>query len=186
VAKSVVWIALLRGVNIGPRKRIAMAELRALVDELGFGPSKTYIASGNVLFRAPKAGRAQLARRLERGVRAEFGVDTLIVLRTLDELRALLAAHPFGSDVSHTYVTFLDARPTAGAVSKLDPAAVEPDRFEVRGSDVYLSYPNLVTGARLTGALLERTLGVPGTARNWRTVTKLVELGSTLERVSTH
>ena len=175
------WVALLRGVNIGPHNRVGMADLRALADELGLGPARTYIASGNLLFSAPKAGRAALADKLERAIAERFGVASPVVLRTGAELRAVVAAHPFGRDTSHTYVTFLAAKPRAAAVETIDPAEIAPDRFVVRGADGYLSYPNRVTGARLTGALLERALGVPGTARNWRTVTKLAELAAALE-----
>ena len=103
-----------------------------------------------------------------------------VVLRTAAELQAVVDHHPFGSDTSHTYVTFLDAKPTSARVARIDAEAITPDRFVVRGSDVYLHYPNLVTGARLTGALLERSLGVAGTARNWRTTVALAKLASEL------
>lgn len=178
MAADVVWVGLLRGVNIGPRNRIAMADLRALVDDLGLGPARTYIASGNVLLHAPKAGRAKLARALQEAIVDATGLDVPVVLRTAAELRAVVDNHPFGRDTSHTYVTFLDGKPTAACVARIDAKAVEPDRFVVRGSDVYLHYPNLVTGSRLTGALLERSLGVAGTARNWRTTVRLAELAA--------
>ncbi len=136
MARDVLWVALLRGINIGPRNRIAMAELRDLVDALGLGPATTYIASGNVLFRAPKAGRAALARRLERAILETFGVTAPVVLRTTDELRGIVAAHPFGRDKSKSYVTFFASKPSAAGARTIDVAAIAPDRFELRGSDV--------------------------------------------------
>lgn len=176
MAADVVWVGLLRGVNIGTSNRVAMGDLRAVVDELGLGPAQTYIASGNVILRAPKAGRAKLARTLQAAIADATGVDVPVVLRTAAELHAVVDNHPFGRDTSHTYVTFLAVKPTAARVAEIDAKAVAPDRFFVRGSDAYLHYPNLVTGSRLTGALLERSLGVAGTARNWRTTVELAKL----------
>jgi len=163
------WVALLRGINVGGRNIVPMAELRRLFEECGCTEVSSYIASGNVLFTAGEPDRAGL----EQAVESTFGVSSPIVLRTSEELARIVASHPFGADTSQTYVAFLGGTP--GAADSLD---VGPDRFEVVGVDVYLQYPNGVHGSKLTGALLERRLGVTATIRNWRTVTRLAELMS--------
>ncbi len=155
-----------------------MAELRTLFEETGCGSVSSYIQSGNVLFTHESTGRDALAGRLEQAVQETFGVSSPVVLRTAAELGRIAGSHPFGPDTSMTHVAFLDREPD-------DPAALEsldaaPDRFELVGSEVYLLYPNGVHGSLLTGALLERRLGVRATLRNWRTVTSLAELAGSL------
>ena len=172
------WVALLRAVNLGPRNRVPMAELRALLEVEGFEDVRTYIASGNVLFRAG-GGRAALARRLEELIAARFGVETPVVLRSFDELQAVASGHPFGDETAQTHVTFLAAQPSAKAVAGLQALELGDDTVALVGADVYARLPNGVQGARASAAVLERQLGVPGTTRNWRTVTKLAELTRT-------
>lgn len=170
------WVALLRAVNLGARNKVPMSQLRALLERAGHGDVRTYIQSGNVLFRHESGDRAAVAQRLEDAIADAFGVTTTAILRTFDELRAVAASHPFGPDTSRTYVTFLAAAPDPDAVARLAGHDPSPDRYELAGSDLYLHYPNGVQGSRLTAARVERLLGVPGTARNWRTVTSLAAL----------
>ena len=171
-----VWVALLRGINLGSRNRVPMAGLREVFADAGCEAVTTYIQSGNVVFAKRASDRRALARRLERAVREVFDVTAPVVLRTAAELAGVIRSHPFGRDTAHTAVTFLAEKPDRAAVRRLEALDVAPDRVEVAGSDVYLHYPNGFQGARLTGAVLERTLGLAGTARNWRTVTRLAEL----------
>jgi uncharacterized protein (DUF1697 family) len=103
------WVALLRAVNLGARNKVPMAQLRALLERAGHGDVRTYIQSGNVLFRHESADRSAVAQRLEDAIADAFGVTTTAVLRTFDELRAVAASHPCGPDTSRTYVTFLAA-----------------------------------------------------------------------------
>jgi uncharacterized protein (DUF1697 family) len=170
------WVALLRGVNLGRRNRVPMAELRRVFEANGAEGVRTYIQSGNVVFTHRRSGRAALAKEFEAAVSKSFGVASRVVLRTFDEFAAVASAQPFGPDNSNTFVTFLAAKPARKAVAGLASLEIAPDRVEVVGSDVFVHYPNGVAGARLNGAMLERKLGVPGTGRNWRTVTRLAEL----------
>lgn len=169
-------MALLRGVNVGGRGRVPMAELRTLLAGLGLGEVRTYIQSGNALFTSREHDRATLARTLEQAVDETFGVPARVVLRTFAELAAVVGVHPFGDNTSRSYVAFLAEAPSAEGLARLAELDVAPDRFEVVGSEVFLQYADGVQGARLTGAQLERRLGVAATARNWRTVLRLVEL----------
>jgi len=173
------WVALLRAVNLGARNRVSMGDLRDLFAEHGCTSVRSYIQSGNVVFTSPESERDALAGRLERAVADTFGVAAAVVLRTFDEIGRVAGSHPFGADTSRTAVSFLAREPSLEQVNGLEELDVAPDRYVVAGSDVFLHYPNGVQGSRLTGALLERELGVPGTIRNWRTVTRLAEMART-------
>lgn len=170
------WVALLRAVNLGPRNRVPMPELRALLEQAGHAAVRTYIASGNVLFESKGHSREALTHGLERLIRDAFGVRTSAILRTADELAAVVARHPFGADTSGTHVCFLAAEPDADAAARLARAERGDDRAELAGTHVYVLYPNGVQRSRLGAATVERLLGVPGTVRSWRTVEKLAEL----------
>ena len=150
-----------------------MAELRRLLEDAGHEAVTTYIASGNVLLRSP-ASRDEIAASLEGTIASAFGVTTVAIMRTPAELARVVAAHPFGKDTSTSFVTFLAQKPRdAGALVEL---VAPPEEVAVDGTHVYTRYPAGYRNARVTAALIERKLGVPGTARNWRTVAKLAEL----------
>jgi uncharacterized protein (DUF1697 family) len=171
------WVALLRAVNLGARNKVPMAELRRLLTDAGYGDVRTYVASGNVILDGP-AGRAALGAELERVVADAFGVTTTAILRKPREIAAVVAAHPFGADPSDTHVVFLAARPGKTAAARLEAADPGADRAVLNGAEVYLNLPHGVHGSRLSNARIESLLGVPGTLRNWRTVTALAELAA--------
>lgn len=167
------WVALLRGVNLGARNKVPMAELRALLENAGYGDVRTYIASGNVLLDGP-AGRKRLGSDLERLVLDAFDVTTAVILRKPKELAAAVEAHPFDNP-SETHVAFLARRPTKTAAARLE----EFDSDAVlAGAELYLRLPRGVHGSRLSNARIESLLGVPATLRNWRTVVALAELAA--------
>jgi uncharacterized protein (DUF1697 family) len=170
--------ALLRGVNLGAHNRIRMPELRALVEGLGGTDVSTYLQSGNVVFRSDRAA-ASLAKAIEQSIRSELGVDIAVVIRSGTQLERLVVGNPFGcpkGKENTLYVTFLAKKPDTTRVRKLREESFEPERFELAGENVYLSFPNGYGRSKLNNALLERRLGVAATTRNWRTVTALAEL----------
>jgi uncharacterized protein (DUF1697 family) len=168
----VKWVALLRGVNLGARNKVPMAELRKLLEAEGYGSVRTYIASGNVFLDGPRA-RARLASELERLVADAFGVTTTAVIRTPRELASAVEAHPFGAK-SETHVAFLSARPTKAAAARL----ADVDDAVLEGAELYLRLPRGVHGSGLSIARIESLLGVSATLRNWRTVVALAELAA--------
>jgi uncharacterized protein (DUF1697 family) len=170
------WVALLRAINLGARNKVPMGELRGVLEGAGCRDVRTYIQSGNVLFARQAKDRAALARKLEREIEKAFGVTAPVVLRTFAEIRKVAAARPFGRDLSDTHVTFLLNAPRRAASRELEGLDIAPDRVKVVGEDVFVQLPDGVQGAKLTGALLERTIGVPGTMRTFRTVAKLAEM----------
>jgi uncharacterized protein (DUF1697 family) len=167
-----VWIALLRAVNLGSRNKVPMAGLREVFEDAGAEDVRTYIQSGNVVFAQAKPDR----EALEAAVAKEFGVETVIVLRSARQIERLAGSHPFGKDTSNSHVAFLAEKPRAAALRSVSELDIGDNKFEAIGSDIALYYPRGVQGAMLTTAKLEKLIGIPATARNWRTVAKLAEL----------
>jgi uncharacterized protein (DUF1697 family) len=177
-SKPTTYSALLRGINLGSHKRMAMADLRALVEGVGCDDVRTYVQSGNVVFRSAR-GAADLARAIARAIDKQLGLDVTVVIRTDRQLRDLVANNPFirsKIQPKTLYVTFLAERPDRSRVQELLEGSFEPERFEVAGEDVYLYFPHGYGRVKLNNATLERGLGVAATTRNWRTVTALAEL----------
>lgn len=168
-------IALLRGINVGGHRRLPMAELRALCAGIGWADVRTYIQSGNVVFSADHPVPADLAAAIHDA----YGYDVPVVLRTAAELTAALEASPFRE--AHEAdrfgaIMFLSAVPDPAAVAAFPPPPSDHDRFEVKGAEVHLHYGRGAGKSRLTGDHFERRLGVRATARNLRTVLKLITL----------
>jgi uncharacterized protein (DUF1697 family) len=177
---------LLRGVNIGPRNRVPMAELRAALEEAGFEDVKTYLQSGNVLLSS-KAKSEQTARKVERLIQEKFGLEIAVVTRTSAQLARIVARNPLGdvaTDPKRYQVSFLDGPLPAESKRKLEQARIESERFVVHGREIYAWHPAGVARSKLWAALAGRGLGVTATARNWTTVTKLLELLEASDRSS--
>ncbi len=172
-----VYVALVRGVNLGARNRLAMADLRRVVEDVGGRDVQTYVQSGNAVFRS-SAGRAKLERELASGL-GGLGLECPVIVRTARQLGALAAGNPFARprrDPLTLHVTFLAAKPARERMRRLAAGDFAPDELHVAGTDVYLHCPNGYGRSTLSNAFLERQLGVPATTRNWRTVTALAEL----------
>jgi len=174
------WVVLLRGVNVGGANRLAMSDLRDLVGGLGHSEVVTYIQSGNVVLKSPRDDRAAVAAEICEGIRSTFGLTVSAILRTLDELRAAVAANPFRAeaevDATRVHITFLSAVPEADRAAQLEPDRFGPERFALVGSDLYLHYPNGAGRSKMNLEYFEKRLAVRGTARNLNTVAKLIEL----------
>jgi uncharacterized protein (DUF1697 family) len=173
------FAALLRGINVGGKNRVPMAELRAALESLGLEDVVTYIQSGNVVFKSPARSEGAVAADLERQVTKVFGVKAAVLLRTPAQLKKIAAANPYvgkGTDLSKLHVVFLDEAPARSKIEKLDPNRSVPDEFSVRGREIYLRLPNGLGRSKLTIDWFERGLAVRATARNWKTLSKLLEL----------
>ena len=172
------YVALLRAVNLGGRNAVPMAGLRSLLSSLGHADVATYIQSGNAVFASARPSSA-VAAELEERIELAFGARVDVLLRTPAELAGVVAQNPFlpeETDASRLYVVFLASGPPQAAVASLDPDRSPPDELAVRGRHVYLRLPNGAGRTKLTLDYVERRLGTRGTARNWRTVMKLLEL----------
>jgi len=173
------YVALLRGINVGGNKMIAMAELRAALTEMGFAEVRTLLQSGNVVFRAPAQPSLKLEARLEQEAAKRFGFAPDFHVRTADEWRAVIGANPFTkeakADPGHLLVSFFKAPVDAAKVKALQAAITGPERVRSDGRHLYMTYPNGV-GTSKAPVLVDKILGARGTARNWNTVTKLAAL----------
>jgi uncharacterized protein (DUF1697 family) len=170
------YVALLRGINLGPSRRIPMPRLREVLTDRGYGGVRTLIASGNVVLDSEVA-EDELRRDLVTAIEEEFGLDVPVVVRSGEELTAVLAEDPFGdvaTDTSRYSVTFLPTVPDADRVAVLPPA--EGGSYAVRGRELYLWLPDGMGVSAMAKWPWDRLLGVAGTNRNWNTVTKLAEL----------
>jgi uncharacterized protein (DUF1697 family) len=164
-------IALLRGINVGGNKRVEMARLRALLEELGYREVRTYVNSGNAVFSGPRRPE----RHLEAAIAETFGFEVPVVLRTRDELADIVQANPLG-DVANDPAKYLVVFCGAETTTNLDPKDFAPETFHVRGREIYLWAPGGIGTSELAKRLASKALGAKSTARNWRTVEKLLAL----------
>lgn len=171
-------VLLLRGINLGARRRVPMARLREVLTSAGYEDVRTHLQSGNVVLTSP-SDATTLERDGAQILRAAFGFEIAVMVRTRDELAAAVAADPFGDeadDPARYQVSFLAGYPDPAGVEDLLSAEIAPERVAVRGREVYAWHPGGVGRSELAKLITERRLGVAVTARNWRTVTKLLEL----------
>ena len=177
-------VALLRGVNVGGKNKLPMADLARLFVQAGCSAVRTYIQSGNVVFTAKPAVAADLPATIEAAIAKRFGLRVPVVLRSAAELDRIVTSNPLlaeGFAEESLHVAFLKDRPSAASGKRLDPQRSPEDRFVLRGSDLFLALPGGVPGSKLTTAYLDATLGTTCTARNWRTVRKLAAMASGAE-----
>jgi uncharacterized protein (DUF1697 family) len=180
-----VYIALLRGINIGPHKRMKMEKLRASCEGLGFEGVKTYIQSGNVIFRAPKLSLTALSKKLGGCIAKDFGLSAEVISRSYEEMKKIIENNPFsrerGIDLAKLHVVFLSESVSPAALKKLQALTLAPDRVNYRDKEIYFYFPNGVSGSSLWKHPLDRVTGVPGTMRNWNTVNKLYQMAMEVE-----
>ena len=175
------YVALLQGINVGKHKRVAMADLRALVERLGYTEVKTHLNSGNVVFAAASSANEELATLIEDAISKELGLEVPVVVRSGEELARIVAGNPFpeaAADQTTLHVTFLSEAPDPERVAALAEVERGDDDYRVVGANVYLYYPHKLTGATFMPTGLGKALGVVATSRNWRTVTRLAEMAA--------
>jgi uncharacterized protein (DUF1697 family) len=156
-----------------------MPELRALLADEGFSDVRTYVASGNVVLSSQLAPGA-LAAQCETLIAKRFGFDVDVIVRTRDELAEVVALNPLGEvadDPKRYQVTFLASEPDPKVVERLEGLAAEPERVLAAGRELYTWHPDGIGRSKLWTKMASRSgLGVCGTARNWNTVTTLLEM----------
>ncbi len=174
------YVALLRGVNVGGKNKLPMKDLGEMFVAAGCRDVRTFIQSGNVLFCAAPALVKRLPGLIAERIAERFGYKTPVVLRSAVQLEAVLGNNPFlgadGVTEDSLHVMFLADTPGTEAVGGLDLNRSPPDRFVVRGGEIYLQLPNGAGKSKLTNAYFDSKLRTVSTGRNWRTVTKLREL----------
>ena len=178
-------ITLLRGINVGSAHRIKMDALRAVYESEGYRNPVTHLQSGNVVVLVPSIGLASLSDRLETAIERAFGFRPRVIARTSTEFREVIARNPFagraGIDPAKFLVTFLAGSPAPESRKKLQTVESNPEEIHLLGREIYVYYPNGLARPRVPWTSLEKILKTPGTARNWNTVTKLLELADQLD-----
>ena len=176
------WIALLRGIGLG-RNKLLSKELVQILESLRLQSVTTYIQTGNAVFRARSVRPARLAQQITDAVTEANGFAPLTILLTLDELKAAIAGNPFpaAEPLPQTlHLTFLASTPRKPDLQALERLRTPNERFELHGSVFYLHAPDGIGRSRLAERI-EKALGVQGTARNWRSVTKILELAEEID-----
>ena len=182
-------VALLRGINVGGRNKVPMAQLREVVTSLGHTGVATYIQSGNVLFSTPETDTARLASALQEAISEEFGLAVSVVVLSRDQLAGVLDRNPYPDEPKPQYVhvVFLGSEPTRDLLDRIKAAESTAaakgsrDTVTVAGEALFLHTPDGYGTSELAEAVF-RIIGPPGragivaTARNWATCTKLLSL----------
>jgi uncharacterized protein (DUF1697 family) len=175
-----LYIALLRGINVGGKNIIKMAELKRTFESLGLSRVQTYIQSGNVLFECAEEEEGLLAR-IERAIQKDYGFAVSVVLRTAAQWNQIAANCPFSEEEvaeaektsvgESLYVCLLRAAPSAEGTARLGATSSESDEYRIAGRDIYLLFRSSIRNSKLANNL--QKLGVPATVRNWKTINKL-------------
>jgi uncharacterized protein (DUF1697 family) len=171
------YVALLRGINVGGNKKVPMAELRAMVEGIGFENPRTLLQSGNLVFAAKSQPAAKLEGILETATASKLGVTCSYLVRTAGDWASMIDANPFPgmakADPSHFAVTFCRDKPSGEALKALQLEARGGEAFKAVGRELYVCYPDGMGESRLALAVSKNKLGTIGTARNWNTVLKI-------------
>ena len=173
-----VVVALLRGINLGAKRRGAMADLPALLQDAGFENVRTHLQSGNVVLETGDPPD-EAARTIQERIAERYGFDVDVIVRTAPELADVAAHSPFedtATDGARHFVVFLPQEPDAAALAQLEDEDFEPDRYAARGREIYAWCPNGMRDSSMMRALADPRLAATGTVRNWNTVTKLLAL----------
>ncbi|HEX3564546.1 MAG TPA: DUF1697 domain-containing protein [Acidimicrobiales bacterium] len=173
------FVALLRGINVGANKRIAMADLRGLLTGLGFTDVRTLLQSGNAVFTTPNTLPETLAQRITSAIDQQLGLDVGCLVRNGDELRAVIDDNPLGdvaTNGSKLMALFLSKKPDPKLLKAHDPRSLAPEEIRLGDRVIYQWCPDGVLAAPAAGGFAEKYLDVMVTGRNWNTVTKLAAL----------
>lgn len=178
------WICLLRGVNLGQRRKLPMAALREVLTAAGLTEVRTYLQSGNVVARSARTASGEVSALVGQVISDKFGLDVPVITRSPAELGAVIAATPFAAQAAERAnlirVIFLARAPAPDRTGRLmaDPALA--GTCYVDGRHVYVDYVRGYHSTGRTAAWFTRALGVDGTERNWRTVLALADLARTV------
>jgi uncharacterized protein (DUF1697 family) len=173
------YVLLLRAVNVGGRS-VPMAQLRAVLTAAGFAEVSTYIQSGNVIVASPSDNPVDVGTGVVAAIEASLGITVAVVVLTADELAEVCRNDPFDDreDPGARHVTFLGRVPDPARVEAIDPRAGAPDEFVYSGRWIYIWCLSGYGTTGLSNRFFERSLGVPATTRNWRTVRTLARMAT--------
>ncbi|MCW8397560.1 DUF1697 domain-containing protein [Legionella sp. PATHC038] len=172
------YVALLRGINVGGHKKIAMRDLCLLFETLGFKQVKSILQTGNIVFEAtPHVSETHLEKQISSAIDQHLQLETTVLVRPKESLVEMIRCNPFSemaiSDPSHLLVMFLDKNPSSPALEALIKSIQGREQIICGHQCLYLAYPDGIGRSKLTHHVIEKKLGVQGTARNWTTLVKI-------------
>jgi len=180
-----VLISMLRGVNLSSHNQIKMEELHALYESMKLDDPRSYVQSGNVIFRTKEKNSPQLAKKIQKNIEKKFGCCPEVILRTAEELRRVIAANPFPeqakSEPGKVLVTFLAGEPPRDAEANLEKFKGLPEELHLKGRELYIYFPDGAGRSRLPWSTVEKFLKVTGTARNWNSVQAMLKIAEEME-----
>ncbi|HUS30124.1 MAG TPA: DUF1697 domain-containing protein [Kofleriaceae bacterium] len=172
-----IYVALLRGINVGGSRPVKMQALRATFARVGCTNVATYIQSGNVVFAHAEKSEAKLVALVEAAIAKDAKFDVKVVVRTKAELAKIVAKNPFKKATDQQlHVFFMAKKPARDALAKVDAKAFEPEKFAIVDRELYVYLPNGLGRSKLAGTLMRKPPIDEATARNWRTVQTLVAM----------
>jgi uncharacterized protein (DUF1697 family) len=180
--RMTTYIALLRGINVSGQKKILMSDLKNLMEELGYHEVGTYIQSGNIIFNSSDQSENDIAKHIKDKIFDIYQFDVKVMVMTHSYLLSAIEANPFlkrkDVEMSKVHFTFLDALPTAEAITKLRSYNYTPDEFELVNQVLYVYCPESYGNTKLSNSFIENKLKVDATSRNYRTTNILSEMSS--------
>ncbi len=171
-------IAILRGINVGGKRKILMSDLRSMCEDVGLKKVKTYIQSGNLIFTSERQN-SDLEAVLEQSIQKTFGFEVPVIARTAGDVLSLQNNNPFlaeGTDISQLHLTFLKKKPSAEDRYKIQATSLDKDKFKIDGKEIFIFCSGKYHQSKLTNNFFEKKLKSAATTRNWKTVLKLIEL----------
>jgi uncharacterized protein (DUF1697 family) len=179
-ASMPIYVSMPRGINVGGHKKIKMEQLRVSLEKLGMERVKTYIQSGNIVFRSKSTSTAAVSKTIEAAILQDFGHTVSVITRTYDEIRNTTKCNPFlrqsGTDLEKLHVMFLSDAPAPTALKQLQALITSPEQCQCIGKELFFYLPNGVGNSVLMKKPVDRILGVVTTMRNWRTVNTLHQM----------
>ncbi|WP_424493293.1 DUF1697 domain-containing protein [Salinimicrobium sp. GXAS 041] len=173
------YVAILRGINVGGKRKILMKDLKLLFEKLGFNEVQTYIQSGNVIFCGNEIiSEVTISEEIEQAILEKFGFEVPVIIRTSDEFEKIYSENPFlpETDISRLHVTFLGDVPEDENEEKLKNLDFSPDSFRLIGKNIFIDCAGKYHKTKLSNQFFESKLKVKATTRNWKTVLKLLEM----------
>ncbi|HDX9590356.1 TPA: DUF1697 domain-containing protein [Bacillus pseudomycoides] len=178
----VIYIALLRGINVSGHNKIKMAELRSTLETLGLSQVQTYIQTGNVLFKSDES-KEQLRLRIEDAIRTNFGISITVILRTADELERIIVECPYAdvplAEGESIHVSVLTEAPPQKVVDRLASSERNNDEYYIHGHEIYFLFRQSILNSKLASNM--QSLGNTATTRNWNTINKVAALAKAMQ-----
>lgn len=172
-------MSLLRGINVGGHRKIKMAELRKMYEDLGFENVKSYIQSGNIIFQSQSTESSGFEKQLEEAILENFGFEVPVIVRQKHEWQKVIQENPFlvnNTPIEELCLTFLSETPQTHSLDQLKSQETENDQIKVIGKHAYLKILGPYHKTPLNNNWIEKTLKVKATTRNWKSVLKIEEM----------